>query len=360
MTTDWPARAKAFAEKHLALLTDIHERDALPEDIWQAMADEGLLALSTPEKFGGTPIDPATQIAAVDGFVRTARNVGVGSIWQGHLHNAGFVINRLGNDEQRQRYLPALARGEVRMAVSISEPKVGAHPKHLTTRAERDGDGWRLYGEKSYLTQGPQATVIAVLAITSVENGLKRYSIFLVPKGAEGLGYVPGGNVDYLKPSSHCGLRLNGVRVEANAMLGPEGEGYDLLGKPMRDHEDLVNLGSRFGGMAAELDALKEASGGDLGEHGAAFGALVAARDGLKALAGLAVAAGPGSARAEQLLLDIHNRSRAWQMDYGALVEASGVALPPREASLKRDLDKLGDLAAYVQKIRLERLASGW
>ena len=359
--TDWPARAKAFAEQHLAPLTNIHEMDALPEPIWQAMADEGLLALSTPPEFGGTPIEPATQIAAVEGFVRAARNAGVGGIWQGHLHNAGFVINRLGNDEQRQRYLPALGRGKVRMAVSISEPKVGAHPKHLTTRAERDGDGWRITGEKSYLTQGPQATVIAVLAITSVEKGVKRYSIFLVPKGAEGLEYVPGGNVDYLKPSSHCGLKLNGVCVDADAMLGPEGQGYDLLGKPMRDHEDLVNLGSRFGAFAAELDALKEQAGDALtGEPAARFGALVAALNGLKAMAASALEAGPGSAKAELLLLDMRNRMKAVQAEYGTLVETLGIELPPREASLKRDLDKLGDLAAYVQRIRLERLAAGW
>lgn len=359
--TDWPARAKAFAEKHLAPLTGIHEMDALPDAIWQAMAAEGLLALSTPEAFGGTPIDPATQIAAVERFVRAARNAGVGSIWQGHLHNAGFVIDRLGNEAQRQRYLPALAKGEVRMAVSISEPKVGAHPKHLTTRAEPDGDGWRISGEKSYLTQGPQATVIAVLAITSENKGVKRYSIFLVPKGAAGLEYVPGGNVDYLKPSSHCGLKLNRVKVGPEALLGPLGEGYDLLGKPMRDHEDLVNLGSRFGAFAAELDVLKELAAAELtGEPQTRFGALVAALDGLRAQAAVAVEAGPGSAAAEMLLLDIRNRMKAWQAEYGALAEALAVTLPPREASLKRDLDKLGDLAAYVQRIKLDRLAAGW
>lgn len=358
--TDWPARAKAFSEQHVAPVTGIHEMDALPDAIWQAMADEGLLALSTPADYGGTPIDPATQIATVEAFVRAARNTGVGAIWQAHLHNAGFVINRLGNDEQQAKYLPGLASGEVRMAVSISEPKVGAHPKHLTTCAEPDGDGWRITGEKSYLTQGPQATVIAVLAITSEDNGVKRYSIFLVPKGTDGLEYVPGGNVDYLKPSSHCGLKLHGVRVGPEALLGPLGQGYDLLGKPMRDHEDLVNLGSRFGAFAAELDALKEATNGDLGEHAAAFGMLVASRDGMKALAGMAVDAGVGSSRAEQLLLDIRNRSHAWQRDFVALVEALGVTLPPREASLVRDMNKLRDVAAYVQKIKMERLAAGW
>ena len=60
------------------------------------------------------------------------------------------------------------------------------------------------------------------------------------------------------------------------------------------------------------------------------------------------------------LLLDIRNRSRAFQADYGALVQALGADLPPREASLKRDLDKLGDLAGYVQKIKLSRLAASW
>ena len=358
--TDWPARAKAFAEKHVAPVANIHEMDALPDTIWQAMAAEGLLALSTPAEFGGTPIDPATQIASVEGFVRAARNTGVGAIWQAHLHNAGFVINRLGNAAQKEKYLPGLASGAIRMAISISEPKVGAHPKHLTTRAERDSDGWRITGEKSYLTQGPQATDIAVLAITSGDAPRKRYSIFMVERGADGLEYVPGGNVDYLKPSSHCGLKLHGVRVGPDAMLGPEGEGYDLLGKPMRDHEDLVNLGSRFGAFAAELDALKEATQGDLGEHAAAFGMLVASREGMKALAGMAVAAGVGSARAEQLLLDIRNRSHAWQRDYVALVEALGVSLPSREAALMRDMNKLREVAAYVQKIKMERLAVGW
>ncbi len=359
--TEWIEKARTFAEENLAPLTDIHTLDALPEHVWQAMAADGLLGLSTPAEFGGTPIDPATQIAAVEGFVRAARNAGVGSIWQGHLHHAGFVINRLGNTEQRQRYLPDLARGKVRMAVSISEPKVGAHPKHLSTRADPDGDGWRIYGEKSYLTQGPHADIIAVLAITSEEKGIKRYSIFLVPRGAEGLEILPGGNVDYLKPSSHCGLKLNGVYVGPEAVLGALGEGYDLLGKPMRDHEDLVNLGSRFGAFAAELDVLKEQTGAALtGAHETGFGALVAAWNGLKAMAGVAVDAGPGSAKAEMLLLDMRNRMQTWQADYGALVEALGITLPSREASLKRDLDKLGDLAAYVQRIKLDRLAAGW
>ena len=173
--------------------------------------------------------------------------------------------------------------------------------------------------------------------------------------------YVPGGNVDYLKPSSHCGLKLNGVQVGPEALLGTLGEGYDLLGKPMRDHEDLVNLGSRFGAFAAELDALKEQAGTALtGEFETRFGALVAALNGLKALAAAALEGGPGSAKAELLLLDIRNRKKSMQAEYGALVEAMTVTLPPREASLKRDLDKLGDLAAYVQRIKLDRLASGW
>jgi hypothetical protein len=77
-------------------------------------------------------------------------------------------------------------------------------------------------------------------------------------------------------------------------------------------------------------------------------------------MAAAAVDAGPGSAKAEMLLLDIRNRVKAMQAEYGALVDALGVTLPPREASLKRDLDKLGELAAYVQRIKLERLATGW
>ncbi len=359
--TDWVARARAFAERYLAPRMDIHTLDDFPRELWQALAAEGLLGLTVPKACGGAEIDPATQIAAVEGYVRAARNVGVGSVLQAHLGHASFVIDRLGTGAQREYYLPRMATGEESLAVSISEPGAGAHPKHLKTRAEPDGDGWRLYGEKSYLTNGPLATVIAVLAITAEEDGRKRYSIFLVPKGAEGLEIVPGGNVDYMKPSAHCGLKLEGVRVGPEALIGPPHEGYDVLGKPMRDHEDLVNLGSRFGGFLAELDALKDQAGASLGgDAGARFGALVAGLNGLKVLAGVALEAGPGSPKAEMLLLDIRERSRAFQSTYAALVEDLGVTLPPREASLKRDLDKLGELAGYVQTIKLNRLAAGW
>ena len=358
---DWVARARSLSERLLAPLTDIHERDGLPDDVWQAMAEEGLLGLTLPKAYGGQGVDAATKMRAVAAFVRASRSLGAGSIWQSHLGHTTFVVDRLGTEAQKARYLPGMARGEETMAVSISEPKVGAHPKRLTTAAEPDGDGWRLYGEKSYLTQGPRATVIAVLAITAVEQGIKRYSVFLVPQGAEGMTLIPGGNVDYLKPSSHCGMKLDGVRVGPDALIGPLGKGYDVLAKPMRDYEDLLNMGGRFGAFAAELDIAKQLAGDQLeGDAAARFGSLAAALDGLKALSAVALSAGPGSPEAEQLLLDMRNRMRWMQAEYGALIEQLGVDLPPRETSLKRDMDKLGDLAGYVQKIRLERLAAAW
>src|ERR1700733_29167 len=102
------------------------------------------------------------------------------------------------------RCLPRLA------SVAISEPRVGAHPKLLTTRAEEDGDGYCIFGEKAWVSNGPLAEVFIVFAVTAVVEGRKRYSAFLVPRDTPGLSINEAAEYRALAPSRHCGLRLEG------------------------------------------------------------------------------------------------------------------------------------------------------
>src|SRR5690242_21705265 len=95
--------------------------------------------------------------------------LGEGGVWAGQRVVERFFIEGFGDAEQRAAWIGKLA------AVAISEPKVGAHPKLLSTRAEETSDGWRLSGEKAWVTNGPDARVFIVLAVTAVESGRKRY-----------------------------------------------------------------------------------------------------------------------------------------------------------------------------------------
>jgi acyl-CoA dehydrogenase len=147
---------------------------------------------------------------------------------------ARFFIEGFGTDQQRAAWLPHIA------AVAISEPRVGAHPKLLTTRAEEDADGYVIFGEKAWVTNGPLAAVFIVLAVTSVEDGRKRYSAFLVPRGTTGLSIDEAPQYRALAPSRHCGLKLDGCLVPRSALLGRPGTAYETMALPFRDVEDAV------------------------------------------------------------------------------------------------------------------------
>ena len=107
--------------------------------------------------------------------------LGIGGAWGGRQMVGRWFIGGFGTAAQQAAWLGRAA------SVAISEPGVGAHPKHLRTRAEATDSGYRILGEKAWVSNGPSAEVIVVLAITEETNGRKRYSAFLVPRGTAGL-----------------------------------------------------------------------------------------------------------------------------------------------------------------------------
>ena len=113
--------------------------------------------------------------------------LGQGGSWAGRQMVARFFIAGFGNAAQRAAWLPRFASGERMASVAISEPRIGAHPKLLTTRAEADGDSFRITGEKAWVSNGPLAAVFVVLAVMAIEDGRKRYGAFLVPRETPGL-----------------------------------------------------------------------------------------------------------------------------------------------------------------------------
>jgi acyl-CoA dehydrogenase len=168
---------------------------------------------------------------------------------------ARFFLEGFGTSEQRERWLARVA------AVAISEPRVGAHPKLLNTRVQENADGYRIFGEKAWVTNGPLADVFIVLAITSIEVGRKRYSAFLVPRDTPGLTIDEAPQYRALAPSRHCGLKLDGCHVAHSALLGTIGMAYDSMALPFRDVEDAVGT---FGLLGAFRFVLKRLANGAL------------------------------------------------------------------------------------------------
>ncbi len=195
--------------------------------------------------------------------------LGEGGAWAGRQVVSRFFIEGFGNAEQRATWLPQLA------SVAISEPRVGAHPKLLTTRAEEDADGYTIFGEKAWVTNGPLAAVFIVFAVTSIEGGRKRYSAFLVPRDTPGLSIDEAPQYRALAPSRHCGLRLEGCRVPLSALLGQPGTAYETMALPFRDVEDAVGAFGLLGGFRFLLSRFAR-HGGTSGEAALSLGTLVA------------------------------------------------------------------------------------
>ena len=193
------------------------------------------------------------------------------SAWAGRQVVARFFIIGFGNETQRATLLPRLARAEAVLAVAISEPAVGAHPKHLTTRAEADGEGGRISGRKAWVSNGPDASHFIVLAISAIEGERKRYTAFLVPRETPGLTLSP---MPGLHDDRHCLLDLEGCRVPRDARLGPSDRAYETMALPFRDVEDAVGLAKLAGAFRNMLTRL--ATGEPTAESDLSLGGLAA------------------------------------------------------------------------------------
>ena len=261
-----------------------------------------------------------------------------------------FFIDGFGTAAQRDAW-----RSRV-VSVAISEPRVGAHPKLLTTRAEPDGNGFRITGEKAWVTNGPLADVFIVLAITSVDDTRKRYSIFLVPRDAPGLSIDEAEQYRALAPSRHCGVKLDDCYVPSSALLGSLGSAYEAMALPFRDVEDAVGT---FGVLGAFRFVLSRLAAGD--EAAVSLGGLVGLTAVFAEAAVAVVAALDADELATQAPTSVGLRVLAGEMLQRARAhrQAFGPADEPALDRVFADLDTALSVARGPRQVRQARLGSG-
>lgn len=250
------ARLCAAMRKVLRSAPAVSRGEAFPRAWWQHLGAQGMLGVGfDADGREGRADWPA--VAALAGVIaRETAHLGLALGWLMNEMLGRFVIGPHAGDDGHRALLRMMAAGRKIVALAISEPQAGAHPKLLHCAARRHDGQWRLDGEKSYVSNGPAADAFVVLAVTGEHAGRKRFDAFIVDADTPGLVRRPSGPDVVLPPLSHCGLALDDCLVPDSRRVGTEGNAFDRIAKPLRILEDTLLGGAMAGAMRAELEAL--------------------------------------------------------------------------------------------------------
>ncbi|HOC59279.1 MAG: acyl-CoA/acyl-ACP dehydrogenase [Syntrophaceae bacterium] len=248
-----------FAAQHVSGQTDLQTDQLFSKEIRRKMGEAGLFRIGLPERYGGDNGSCLDLLQAGETFVRHGRNLGLGVSWIFQQIIARHLLGTFGRPEQCCQYLKAATRGKCMLSFAVSEPGRGASPKTLTTKATWQEQFYCLQGEKSYLTNGPIADVFIVIAVTDESTPRKAFTAFLVPRNTPGLTVLPPMSLNFLKSSPHGAMNMNQCQIEQQALLGTKGKAWQDMVVPLGEIEDTIMMGPVLGGMAAQLDILKNA-----------------------------------------------------------------------------------------------------
>lgn len=216
---------RSFAEEKVrSTLIDRYKNRVFSRDLWSEMAEMGLFRFLVPAEYGGSNGGPASLVEAVDAFLVGGHDLGLCLSWLDHLLIHTHVIVRFGSPEQKSRFLPSLVGGQRIGAMAASEPGNGADPSKMKARAEEDNDTYRIWGEKIFITNGPVADFVIVLARTG--PGKEGISAFLVETSSPGFRVRKEMDFGFLNTSPHGELVFEDCPVPKENLLGGLGEGH--------------------------------------------------------------------------------------------------------------------------------------
>lgn len=203
---------------------EIEENDQIPEHIVEMSKDMGLFGLSIPEQYGGLELDMVGKCAIFEEIGKTHN--GYTTLIGAHNGIGSVGIIELGNEQQKQKYLPKMATGEWIGAFALTEPTAGSNALSMKTTAVRKGDKYILNGSKHYITNAVDGHVFTVMAVTDREKGAKGITSFIVEKDMPGFVLGAVENKMGLRGSHSAELFFDNLEVPAENVLGEEGMGY--------------------------------------------------------------------------------------------------------------------------------------
>ncbi|MEU9179188.1 acyl-CoA dehydrogenase family protein [Streptomyces sp. NPDC048550] len=219
--------AREFTEREIAPYAAEWDRaESVDRAIVKKLGGLGFLGLTVPEEYGGSGGDHLAYVLVTEELGRGDSAVrGIVSV------SLGLVAKTLaawGTEEQKRSWLPRLCSGDALGCFGLTEPGTGSDAGNLTTRAVREADAYVLSGSKMFITNGTWADVVLLFARTGGEPGHRGVSAFLVPTDTPGLTRREIHGKLGLRGQATAELALDGVRVPASAMVGPEGKGFSV------------------------------------------------------------------------------------------------------------------------------------
>ncbi len=220
--------ARDFAQKRIApVAAELDAKGEFPLENIREMGQLGLMGIEVPEEYGGAGMDPIAyvlamiEIAAADAATATIMSVNNSLFCNGILKH--------GNEEQKQKYVRAIATGEAIGAYALTEPQSGSDASAMHTRATKNANGdWVINGKKSWITSGPVARYIVLFAITTPGIGAKGVSAFIIDT------QLPGFHAGKTEPklgiraSATCEIEFTDYVLPKENLLGEEGKGFSI------------------------------------------------------------------------------------------------------------------------------------
>ena len=220
-----------FAENEVKpLAQEVDEEERFPRETVEKMARYGFLGIPVPKEYGGQGADPLAYAMCVEELSKVCGTTGV--IVSAHTSLCVDPIMTFGTEEQKQKYLVPLAKGEKLGAFGLTEPGAGTDAQGQQTKAVLDGDEWVLNGSKCFITNGKEADVYVIFAVTGkIEKRgkmMKEISAFIVEKGTPGFTFGTKENKMGIRGSSTYELIFTDCRIPKENLLGQQGKGFNI------------------------------------------------------------------------------------------------------------------------------------
>ncbi len=245
--------ARELTEKRIIpVRAELDEKNQFAHEVLKDIGQTDLFAVFIPEEYGGLGGGTFEILLVLEQLARGC--VGIATSYAANALGI-YPVMVAGSEEQKQKYLPAMARGELLAAFALTEADAGSDASGVKTRAVLDGDEWVLSGTKQWITNGGEANIYTVVAMTDPSKGPRGASLFVLEDGDPGFSYGKKENKMGIRSSATCELILNDCRIPEERLIGRKGTGFITSMKTL----DLSRPGIAALGIGLGQAALDEA-----------------------------------------------------------------------------------------------------